>query len=231
MHLPGVPDASAEEVSLSEVIIHDDENFERALKRFKKKCEKAGILSDLRKHRHYEKPSERKKAEDERRDSEESAQPSLRLGMTQLLARIQADLNAARKAQDKARVLLLGTIISDIKNREIELKRDLTDDDVIDVLRRGIKRRRESIEMYDKGGRRRSRRDRAQRSRAVERYLPAGVSDDEIRAAVVAAIEGGASNVGAVMGKVMPQFKGRAEGGTINAIVREELAARTPRPA
>ena len=46
---------------LSEVIIHEDENFERALKRFKKKCEKAGILSDLRKHRHYEKPSERRK--------------------------------------------------------------------------------------------------------------------------------------------------------------------------
>ena len=46
---------------MSEVIIRDDENFERALKRFKKKCEKAGILSDLRKHRHYEKPSERKK--------------------------------------------------------------------------------------------------------------------------------------------------------------------------
>ena len=46
---------------MPEVIIHDDESFELALKRFKKKCEKAGILSDLRKHRHYEKPSERKK--------------------------------------------------------------------------------------------------------------------------------------------------------------------------
>jgi len=46
---------------VSEVILSDDENFERALKRFKKKCEKAGILSDLRKHRHYEKPSERRK--------------------------------------------------------------------------------------------------------------------------------------------------------------------------
>jgi len=43
------------------IVIHDDESFERALRRFKKKCEKAGILSDLRKHRHYEKPSERKK--------------------------------------------------------------------------------------------------------------------------------------------------------------------------
>src|SRR2546429_219927 len=46
---------------MPEVIIHDDESFERALQRFKKKCEKAGILSDLRKHRHYEKPSERTK--------------------------------------------------------------------------------------------------------------------------------------------------------------------------
>ena len=46
---------------MSEIIIQDDENFERALRRFKKKCEKAGILSDLRKHRHYEKPSERRK--------------------------------------------------------------------------------------------------------------------------------------------------------------------------
>jgi small subunit ribosomal protein S21 len=46
---------------MSEIVIHDDENFERALKRFKKKCEKAGILTDLRNRRHYEKPSEKKK--------------------------------------------------------------------------------------------------------------------------------------------------------------------------
>ena len=46
---------------MSEVILNPDENFDRALKRFKKKCEKAGILSDLRKHRHFEKPSERRK--------------------------------------------------------------------------------------------------------------------------------------------------------------------------
>jgi uncharacterized protein YqeY len=142
-----------------------------------------------------------------------------------LLARLQADLNAARKAQDKPRLLLIGTIISDIKNREIELKRDVTDEDAVDVMRKGIKKRRESIEMYDKGGRA----DLADKERAETEmlgvYLPAAVSDDELRAAVKAAIAGGANNVGAVMGKVMAQFKGRAEGGVINAIVREELAA------
>src|SRR6478736_4035891 len=140
-----------------------------------------------------------------------------------LLARLQDDLPAARKAQNKAMVLLLGTILADARNREIELKRDLTDDDVVEVLRRGIKRRRESVEMYDKGGRT----DLAATERAeldaLTAYLPASVDDTEIRAAVVAAIEGGAANVGAVMGKVMSQFKGRAEGSVINAIVREEL--------
>jgi uncharacterized protein YqeY len=146
--------------------------------------------------------------------------------MAALLARLQQDLNTARKAQDKGRVTLLGTIISEVKNREIELKRDLADDDVIDVIRRGIKKRRESIEMYDKG----ARPDLATTERnevdALATYMPASVSDDEIRAAVGAAIDGGAANVGAVMGKVMSQLKGRADGGTINAIVREELSKR-----
>jgi uncharacterized protein YqeY len=149
--------------------------------------------------------------------------------MSELLARLQSDLNAARKAHDKAQVMLLGTIISDVKNREIELKRDITDDDITDVFRRGIKRRRESIEMFDKGGRA----DLAASERAevemLAKYLPAGVSEDELRSAVIAAIDGGATNMGAVMGKVMAQYKGRAEGGTINAIVREELAARQAR--
>src|SRR6516162_1896727 len=113
--------------------------------------------------------------------------------MTPLLARIQADLTAARKAQDKARVLLLGTIIADIKNREIELKRDVTDEDVTEVLRRGIKRRRESVELYDKGGRADLAATERNEIEVLTAYLPASVSTDEIRAAVVAAIEGGAA--------------------------------------
>ena len=135
---------------------------------------------------------------------------------------LQSDLNAARKALDKPRVLVIGTIYSDAKNRKIELRRDLTDDEVIDVLRKGIKRRRESIEMY--AGKRD---DLADKERAevtiLEAYLPAAVSDEELRAAVRVAIAGGAQQIGAVMGKVLPQFKGRADGSTINAIAREEL--------
>lgn len=140
-----------------------------------------------------------------------------------LLTRIESDLTAARKAQDKPRTLLLSTVLADLKNRRIELRHDLSDDDVQEVLRRGIKRRRESIEMYEKG----EREDLVARERAevgmLEPYLPAQVDDDELRAAVREAIAAGAKNIGAVMGKVMPRFKGRADGTRINAIVREEL--------
>ncbi|HSC31069.1 MAG TPA: GatB/YqeY domain-containing protein [Gemmatimonadaceae bacterium] len=143
--------------------------------------------------------------------------------MSELIARLTTDLNASRKAKDKAGTLLLGTILADIKNRRIEVMRDLTDDDVREVLRKGIKRRREAIEMYDKA----SRTDLASRERdevtRLETYLPAAISDDEIRAAVRAAIASGATTIGALMGKVMPQFKGRADGSTINRIAREEL--------
>jgi uncharacterized protein YqeY len=91
------------------------------------------------------------------------------------------------------------------------------------VQRKGIKRRRESIEAYDKGNRKDlSDKERAEVT-ALEAYLPAQVGSDELRAAVRAAIAGGAANIGAVMGKVLPQFKGRADGALINAIAREEL--------
>ena len=141
-----------------------------------------------------------------------------------MLARLQSDLTVARKAQDKAGTLLLGTTLAELKNRQIELRRELSDDDAREVLRKGIKRRRESVELYEKG----NRADLAAKERAeiaaLEQYLPASVSSEELRAAVRAAISDGASNIGAVMGSVMPRFKGQADGATINAIAREELS-------
>ena len=143
--------------------------------------------------------------------------------MEGLGGRLQEELNAARKAQDKPRTLLLGTIVSDVKNRRIELRRDPNDDEVLDVVRKGIKRRRESVEMYASA----KREDLAEKERAeialLEAYQPPQVSDDELRAAIRSAIDGGAANIGAVMGAVLPRFKGRAEGSTISAIAREEL--------
>ena len=141
-----------------------------------------------------------------------------------LLARLQREQADARREQLKDHVMLLGMIISEVKNREIEVRRDATDDDVIDVIRKGIKRRRESVEMYAKAGRTDLSEKEQREVTALETYLPAQIDPEEIRAAVRTAIAGGAANVGAAMAKVMPLFKGRADGSTINAIVREEFA-------
>jgi hypothetical protein len=138
---------------------------------------------------------------------------------------LRAALTAARKAQDKPRTLVLSTILANLKNREIELKRAITNDDVIDVLRKGIKTRRESVEQYAAA----SRPDLADAERfqiaVLEEFLPPAVDPEEIRAAVRQAIAGGARDIGKVMGQVLPQFKGRADGKDVNRIAREELQA------
>jgi len=143
--------------------------------------------------------------------------------MPALLDRLAAALTAARKAQDKPLLLLLGTILADVRNRELELTRALTDDDVVDVLRKGVKKRRESVAAYEQAGRAELAAQEAAEVAALEGYLPALVGEDEVRDAVRAAIAGGARGVGPVMGAVMPRFKGRADGGMINRVVREEL--------
>lgn len=141
-----------------------------------------------------------------------------------MLSQLQTDQANARRAQDKDLVLLLGMLISEVKNREIELRRDITDEDTLDVVRKAVKRRKESVTVYEKAGRADLAAKEQAEATALERYLPAQVSSDDLRAAVVAAVAAGAANVGAVMAKVMPQFKGRADGGTINALAREVLA-------
>ncbi len=138
---------------------------------------------------------------------------------------LRAALNAARKSQDKARTLVLGTILANLKNREIELRRPPTDDDVVDVLRKGIKTRRESVEQYTKAGRQDLSDNEESQIRILEEFLPPAIDPAEIRVAVREAIAGGARDIGKVMGQVVPRFKGRAEGRVINQIVREELQA------
>lgn len=141
-----------------------------------------------------------------------------------LLARLQGDQAAARREQQKDRVMLLGMVIAEVKNREIELRRDATDDDVIDVVRKGIKKRRESVELYGKAGRADLLEKEQYEVTLLEAYLPAQVDPAEVRAAVEAAIAAGAANIGAVMARVMPAYKGRVDGSVINAMAREALA-------
>jgi len=136
---------------------------------------------------------------------------------------VRAAMNAARKAQDKGRTLVLGTILANLKNREIELRRSATDEEVLEVLRKGVKTRRESVEQYSAASRPELAEVELAQIRVLEEFLPPAVDPEEIRGAVRAAIAGGARDVGKVMGQVLPKFKGRADGKVINQIVREEL--------
>ena len=142
-----------------------------------------------------------------------------------LAEQLRAALNAARKDRDQHRTLLYSTILSDVRNREIEAKHALDDAEVVDVLRRGIKRRKESVEAFRAGGRAEAADKEQFEITELEKYLPPGVSEEEIRSAVRDAIAAGSKDLGKLMGAVMPQFKGRAEGKDINRIAREELAA------
>ena len=139
--------------------------------------------------------------------------------------RLRAALIGARKQRDAARTLLLSTIIADLKNREIELGHDASDDEAAEVVRRGIKKRRDAVEAYTNVARPDAAEREAAEVRALEVFLPAAIPAETIRTVVKEAIAGGAKDMGQVMGKVMPAFKGRADGKLVNQIVREELAA------
>ncbi|MEK6610747.1 MAG: GatB/YqeY domain-containing protein [Gemmatimonadota bacterium] len=141
-----------------------------------------------------------------------------------LVEQIRAALNAARKDRDNARTLLYSTLLSDLKNRDIELGREVSEAESVEVVRRSIKRRRESVEQYEAAGRQDLADQEAFELAELEKYLPPAVPVEVIRGAVLAAIAAGAIDLGGLMGKVMPQFKGRAEGRVINQIAREELA-------
>lgn len=141
-----------------------------------------------------------------------------------LKEQLREDLNAARRERDKLRTTVLTSVLSDIRNQEIELRAELTDDGVIEVVHRSIKRRLEAVVQMRAG----NREDLAEKEEAeaeiLAEYLPPPLEEAAVRVMVRAAIEQGAGNVGAVMSRIMPALKGRFDGKEANRIVREELS-------
>ena len=150
--------------------------------------------------------------------------------MTDLKERLRADLTTAMKARDELRSATLRMVLTAVKTEEVAGKaaRELTDEEVVTVLGREAKKRREAAEAFDSGGRP----DRAERERAegalIDAYLPAQLSDAELTELVTAAIaESGAEGprgMGTAMKVLGPKTTGRAEGGRVAAEVRRQLA-------
>lgn len=144
---------------------------------------------------------------------------------------LQSDLTSAMKARDSERTATLRMVVAAVKNQRVAADQtgDLSDDQVRDLLAREAKRRSEAATAYREAGRD----DLADKEEAelavIRAYLPAQLSEPEVRALVDEAItEVGASgpgDLGKVMSAVMPKTKGRADGKQVNAIVRERLAS------
>jgi uncharacterized protein len=151
--------------------------------------------------------------------------------VAELKERLRADLNAAMRARDQVRMRTLRMALTSITNAEVAgtSARDLTDDEILRVLTREAKKRKEAAEAFSAAGRD----DQAAAERAegdvLAGYLPAQLSDDELHTIVAAAIaETGASGMaamGQVMKTVTPRVAGRADGARVAAEVRRRLSA------
>ena len=145
-----------------------------------------------------------------------------------LKERLKEDMKAALKAKDKEKLSVIRMLQALIKNAEIDKRGELTDEEIVSLLMKYAKQRRESIELYEKGGRQDLVEKEKRELQIVESYLPKQMSEEEIREVVTEVIkEVGASSpkdLGKVMQAVMPKVKGRADGSLVNRVVREFLA-------
>ncbi len=134
---------------------------------------------------------------------------------------IRSDMTAAMKAKQPLLLSVLRGIASELNYKKIELQRELTDTDVVAVLQKEAKKRRESIEAYTKAGRSESAAQEAEELKILEVYLPKQLSEDEIRAEM-----GDLSvftNFSDAMRTLSAKFKGRADGALVVKIVKETL--------
>ncbi|HYX20582.1 MAG TPA: GatB/YqeY domain-containing protein [Thermoanaerobaculia bacterium] len=142
-------------------------------------------------------------------------------------SRIEEDLKKAMKAGEKRRVGTLRLLLAGLKNERIQAQRELTSEDVEAVLRRAVKQRKDSIEQYAKGNRQDLVDAETEELAILEAYLPKGLSDAEIEAALreVIAEKGlsSAKDVGLAMKELMARHKGRVDGKQAQAIARRLL--------
>lgn len=144
-----------------------------------------------------------------------------------LMEQLTADMKEAMKKGEKERLSVIRLVRGAVRQAEIDGKKTLTDDEVIAVIGKEVKMRRDSIEEFARGGRT----DLVEKTQAeiavLMPYLPKQLSTDEVKkivADVIAAVGAStAKDMGKVMGALMPRVKGRADGKLVNEIVRSLL--------
>jgi len=146
-----------------------------------------------------------------------------------LKERLESGLKEAMKSGDRVAVAAIRLSLSEIKNAIIDKRRPLEDNEVVNILRSGVKKRQESIEIFAKGNRQDLVDKETAEIKVLEAFLPAAMPAAELEALVAAAIaETGAASmkdIGKVMKAVLPRVAGRADGAEINKLIRARLPA------
>ncbi|WP_233004392.1 GatB/YqeY domain-containing protein [Exiguobacterium aurantiacum] len=145
-----------------------------------------------------------------------------------LQERLTDDMKQAMRAKQKDRLTTIRMVKASLQNEAIKFGRqDLTEEEELTVLNREMKQRRDSLREFESAGREDLASKVAGEIVVLEAYMPEQLSEDEVTAIVKAAIAQtnatGPSDMGKVMGVVMPQVKGKADGGLVNRIVKQQL--------
>jgi len=144
-----------------------------------------------------------------------------------LKVRINEDMKTALRAKDTLRLSAIRLLLAAVKQKEVDERVELTDADVVAIIEKMIKQRRDSIAQYEKGGRQ----DLADVEKfeigVLQAYMPQALSDGEIEAAITAALQAagakGMADMGNVMAVLKPQLAGRADMGKVSALVKAKL--------
>lgn len=146
-----------------------------------------------------------------------------------LLDQVQNNLKQAQLARDETTVSTLRLLLSEVKNAEIAKGGELSDEDVVSVIQREVKKRKEAAEGFRKGGREEQAQKEESELNILQSYLPAQLGNEELTKIIEGTInEVGAKSVvdmGRVMGVVMGKVKGQADGEVVSALVREKLSS------
>lgn len=143
-----------------------------------------------------------------------------------LVEQLEADLAAAMRERDHVRLQVVRLLKSALKNQQIELGHELTPQQMLAVLQKEAKKRRDAIDAYKSAGRDDLVREEAAELEQIEQYLPAQMSEEEVRIIVreVMASNPGAQ-IGQIIGQVMAKVDGRSDGAVVSRLVRAELQA------
>ena len=143
--------------------------------------------------------------------------------------KITEDMKAAMRAKETARLGTIRLLLAALKQREVDERKELADPDVVAVVEKLIKQRRESIVQFEKGGRQDLAENEKFELATLQAYMPQGLSDAEIEAAVAEALAATGAKAPSDMGKVMGVLKGklagRADMGKVSALVKGKLAS------